>query len=383
MDFDYSEEQTILRDSLQRLLADRYGFEERRRILASPEGFSAEMWGRYAEMGLMALPFAEADGGLGGTPVETMLVMEALGGALALEPYFATIVLGGGVLRFGGSAAQKAELVPQVAAGELKLALAHTELRSRWDLNHVETTARKDGDGWVLSGRKSVVLGGDNADRLFVTARTAGDARDTKGIGVFMVDGKVDGLTRRGYVNQDGNRAAEISLDGVRVAGTDAIGDPAGGLPLVERVADAAIAALCAEAIGAMAAMHALTVDYLKVRKQFGVPIGSFQVLQHKAVDMFVALEQARSITLYATMLADSDDAGERARAASAAKAEVGRACRLVGENAIQLHGGVGMTMELAVGHYFKRATMIDLTLGDHEHHLRRLAGLGGLMAAA
>ena len=383
MDFDYSEEQTILRDSLQRLLADRYGFEERRRILASPEGFSAEMWGRYAEMGLMALPFAEDDGGLGGTPVETMLVMEALGGALALEPYFATIVLGGGVLRFGGSAAQKAELVPQVAAGELKLALAHTEPRSRWDLNHVETTARKDGDGWVLSGRKSVVLGGDSADRLFVTARTQGDARDTKGIGVFMVDGKADGLTRRGYVNQDGNRAAEIALDGVRVAGTDAVGDPAGGLPLVERVADAAIAALCAEAIGAMAAMHALTVDYLKVRKQFGVPIGSFQVLQHKAVDMFVALEQARSITLYATMLADSDDAGERARATSAAKAEVGRACRLVGENAIQLHGGVGMTMELAVGHYFKRATMIDLTLGDHEHHLRRLAGLGGLMAAA
>jgi pimeloyl-CoA dehydrogenase small subunit len=383
MNFDYSEEQTILRDSLQRLLADRYSFEERRRILASPEGFSAEMWGRYAEMGLMALPFAEADGGLGGTPVETMLVMEALGGALALEPYFATIVLGGGVLRFGGSAAQKAELVPQVAAGELKLALAHTEPRSRWDLNHVETTARKDGDGWVLSGRKSVVLGGDGADRLFVTARTAGDARDANGIGVFMVDAKADGLTRRGYVNQDGTRAAEISLDGVRVAATDVIGDPADGLPLVERVADAAIAALCAEAIGAMAAMHALTVDYLKVRKQFGVPIGSFQVLQHKAVDMFVALEQARSITLYATMLADSDDAGERARAASAAKAEVGRACRLVGENAIQLHGGVGMTMELAVGHYFKRATMIDLTLGDHEHHLRRLAGLGGLMAAA
>lgn len=381
MDFDYSEEQTILKDSLRRLLADRYGFEERRRILASPEGFSAEMWSCYAEMGLTALPFAEADGGLGGTPVETMIVMEALGGALALEPYLATIVLGGGALRFGGSDAQKAELVPQLAAGELKLALAHTEPRSRWDLNHVETTARKDGGGWVLSGRKSVVLGGDSADRIFVTARTQGGARDTSGIGLFIVDATADGLSRRGYVNQDGNRAAEISLDGVRVAAQDAIGDPAGGLPLIERVADAAIAALCAEALGAMAAMHALTVDYLKVRKQFGVPIGSFQVLQHKAVDMFVALEQARSITLYAAMLADSEDAGERTRAASAAKAEVGRACRLVGENAIQLHGGVGMTMELAVGHYFKRATMIDLTLGDHEHHLRRLAALGGLAA--
>ena len=382
MDFDLSDEQSILKDSLERLLADRYGFEERRRILAAPPGFSADMWDRYAEMGLLALPFAETDGGLGGTPVETMIVMEALGAALVLEPYFPTVVLGGGVLRFGGAAAQKQELVPQVAAGALKLALAHTEPRSRWDLNHVETTARKDGDGWRLSGRKSVVLGGDSADRILVTARTQGEARDAAGIGIFMVDAAAEGLARRGYANQDGSRAAEIALDGVRVAGTDVVGDPAGGLPLLERVSDAAIAALCAEAIGTMAAMHRLTVDYLKVRKQFGVPIGAFQVLQHKAVDMFVALEQARSITLYATMLADSDDAGERSRAVSAAKAEVGRACRLVGEHAIQLHGGVGMTMELAVGHYFKRATMIDLTLGDHDHHLRRLAALGGLMAA-
>jgi pimeloyl-CoA dehydrogenase small subunit len=341
------------------------------------------MWGRYAEMGLMALPFAEEDGGLGGTPVETMIVMEALGKALVLEPYFPTVVLGGGLLRFGGSAGQRAEFIPQLAAGEAKLAFGHTERNSRFDLNHVETAAKKDGDGWLLSGQKSVVLGGDMADHIFVTARTGGGARDENGIGVFMIDAMADGLSRRGYANQDGQRAAEITLENVRVPAERVIGDPENGLPLVRRVVDAGISALCAEAIGAMGAMHALTVEYLKVRKQFGVPIGAFQVLQHKAVDMFVALEQARSITLYATMMADSEDAEERGRAMHAAKAEVGKACRLVGETAIQLHGGVGMTMEYAVGHYFKRATMIDLTFGDHDHHLRRLAERGGLFAAA
>ena len=383
MDFDLSEEQSILKDSLDRLLADRYGFEERKRIMASPEGWSGDMWQHYAEMGLTALPFAEEDGGLGGTPVETMIVMESLGRALALEPYLPTVVLGGGFLRFGGSAGQRAEFIPQVAGGELKLAFGHTERNSRYDLNHVETTARRDGSGYLLSGQKSVVISGDSADHIFVTARTAGGARDEAGIGVFMVDAKADGVSRRGYVNQDGQRAAEITLDNVRVPVERVFGDPEDGLPLVGRVVDAGIAALCAESIGVMTAMHALTVEYLKVRKQFGVPIGAFQVLQHKAVDMFVALEQARSITLYATMMADSEDADERGRAMHAAKAEIGRAGRLTGENAIQLHGGVGMTMEYAVGHYFKRMTMIDIAFGDHDHHLRALAGRGGLFAAA
>jgi pimeloyl-CoA dehydrogenase small subunit len=382
MDFDLSEEQSILKGSLDRLLADRYGFEERKRIMESPEGWSADMWQRYAEMGLTALPFAEEDGGLSGTPDETMIVMESLGRVLALEPYFATVVLGGSFLRFGGSTEQRAEFVPQVAGGELKLAFGQTERKSRYDLNHVETTAKKDGDSWVLSGQKSVVLHGDSADRIFVTARTAGDARADTGVGVFMIDARADGVSRRGYVNQDGQRAAEITLDKVRVPADHILGDPENGLPLVRRVVDSGIAALCAEAIGVMSAMHALTVDYLKVRKQFGVPIGAFQVLQHQAVDMFVALEQARSMTMYATMVADSEDAEERSRAMHAAKAEIGRAGRLVGETAIQLHGGVGMTMELAVGHYFKRMTMIDLTFGDHDHHLRALAGKGGLFSA-
>ncbi|QDY99112.1 pimeloyl-CoA dehydrogenase small subunit [Nitratireductor mangrovi] len=383
MDFDLSEEQSILKDSLERLMADRYGFEERNRVLASDEGWSAEMWRHYAEMGLMALPFAEEDGGIGGGPVETMIVMEALGKALALEPFFATVILGGGFLRLGGSAEQRAKWVPQVAEGALKLAFAHTERGSRFDLNHVTTTATKSGDGWVLSGAKSVVLHGDCADRIFVTARIAGDTRDEAGIGVFLVDATAEGVSRRGYPGQDGLRVAEIRLDNVAVPASAVFGDPENGLPLVRHVVDQAIAALCAEAVGVMTATHALTLDYMKVRKQFGVPIGSFQALQHSAVDMYVAIEQARSITMFATMMANEPDAGERARAMHAAKAEIGRGGRLVGENAVQIHGGVGMTMEYAVGHYFKRLTMIDVAFGNADHHLRALAQAGGLFPNA
>jgi pimeloyl-CoA dehydrogenase small subunit len=367
MDFDLSEEQSMLRDSLDRLLADGYGFEDRKRFMATPEGWGTDMWRQFAEMGLMALPFAEADGGIGGGAVETMIVMESLGKALALEPYFATVVLGGGFLRLGGSAAQKADLIPQVADGSLKLAFGHTERHSRFDLAHVTTTATKDGDGWVLSGSKSVVQHGDCADRIFVTARTAGGAADENGIGIFLVDAGAEGVSRRGYATQDGLRAAELTLDKVRVPAAAVFGDPGDGLPLARRVVDQAIAALAAESLGVMGAMQ----------------IGSFQVLQHKAVDMYVAIEQARSITLYATMMADSEDAGERARAMHAAKAEIGRGGRVVGENAIQIHGGVGMTMEYAVGHYFKRMTMIDVAFGNADHHLRELARAGGLFSAA
>jgi pimeloyl-CoA dehydrogenase small subunit len=380
MDFDLSDEQTMLKDSLDRLLKDGYGFEQRRKYMAEPNGYSADMWAAYAEMGLMALPFAEEDGGLAGTPVETMIVMESLGRALALEPFFATVILGGGALKAAASTDQKAELIPQIADGSLKLAFAHTERNSRYDLHHVETVAVKDGDGWRLTGQKSVVLHGEAADRIIVVARTAGDIRDENGIGLFIVDANGDGVTRRSYPTQDGSRAAEIRLDNVSA---QALGDPENGLPALRKVVDGAIAALAAESVGVMSAMHDLTVDYLKVRKQFGVPIGAFQVLQHKAVDMFVAIEQARSITLYATMMADSDDARERAQAMHAAKAEIGRGGRIVGENAIQLHGGVGMTMEYAVGHYFKRMTMIDTQFGDSDFHLRALARGGGLFEAA
>ncbi|MCO5060202.1 MAG: acyl-CoA dehydrogenase family protein [Rhizobiaceae bacterium] len=382
MDFDLSEEQSILKDSLDRLLADKYDFETRKKHMAAPEGWSQDMWQAYSDMGLLALPFAEDDGGLGGSAVETMIVMESLGKALALEPYFTTAVLGGGFVRLGGDDDQRAEFVPAIAEGSLKFAFGHTERQSRYDLHHVETTAKKSGDTYVLSGAKSVVLHGDSADRIIVTARTAGGTREEGGVGVFVVDAGAAGVSRRGYPTQDGQRAADVVLDNVEVPASMVLGDPENGMPLVRQVVDTAIAALAAESVGVMGAMHELTVDYLKVRKQFGVPIGAFQVLQHKAVDMFVAIEQARSITLYATMMADSDDAEERGRAMHAAKAEIGRGGRLVGENAIQLHGGVGMTMEYAVGHYFKRMTMIDTLFGDSGHHMRLLAEKGGLFAA-
>ncbi len=383
MDFDLSEEQAMLKDSVERLMADRYGFEQRKKIVAEGQGWSPEVWAAYAEMGLLALPFAEADGGLGGSPVETMIVMEAIGGALALEPYLATVVLGGGIARFAGNDDQRAELVPAIGDGSLRLALAHAERHARHDLALVETTARADGGGYVLDGAKVLVLHGEAADRLFVTARISGGARDERGVGIFLVDADAAGLSRRGYRTQDNQRACDVRLDGVRVPASALFGDTETGLAVIRRVVDAGIAALCAEAVGAMAAMHRLTTEYLKVRKQFGVPIGAFQVLQHQAVDQFVALEQAKSITLYATMMAESEDADERARAMHAAKAEIGRQGRLVGESAIQLHGGVGMTMEYAVGHYFKRVTAIDLIFGDGDHHLRALAAMGGLFEAA
>jgi len=382
MDFDLSEEQRLLKDSVDRLMADRYDFESRRRYAKEPEGWSRELWGAYAELGLLALPFDEAHGGFGGGPVETMTIMEAFGRSLALEPYLATVILGGGLLHHGGSEEQKAEYLPQVAAGDLRLAFAHTERQSRYDLFDVAATARRDGSSFVLDGQKSVVLHGDSADKILVTARVAGSRRDREGIGLFLVDAAAPGLSRRGYPTQDGQRAAEIAFDSVRVDAGNVIGDPENALPVVERVADVAMAALAAEAIGAMDEMLKLTVDYLKTRRQFGTTIGSFQVLQHRSSEMFIALEQARSMAMFAAMMAQDENVEERRKAIAAAKVQIGRSGRFVGQQAIQLHGGVGMTMEYKVGHLFKRVTMIDTLFGDADHHLSKLAEAGGLMAA-
>lgn len=380
MDFDLSEEQRLLKDSVDGLLVSSYDFEQRKKYAAEKDGWSRAVWGKLAEQGLLGLPFAEADGGFGGGAVETMIVMEALGRALVLEPYLATVVLGGGFLRHGGSAAQKAAILPGVIEGSKTLAFAQLEKNSRYDLADVTTTAKKKGAGYVIDGEKFVVLNGASADTLIVSARTAGGQRDRDGIGVFLVPASAKGVAIKGYPTQDGQRAADITFSGVEVGAEAALGDPAKGLALIERVVDEARIALCAEAVGAMDESLKTTVEYLKTRKQFGVAIGTFQTLQHRAADMFVFLEQARSMALLATMAATFENADERANAVAAAKVQIGKSLKFVGQQAIQLHGGIGMTMEARIGHYFKRLTMIEATFGDTDFHLRRVSEQGGLI---
>lgn len=382
MDFDLNDEQRQLKESVERLLAGAYGdLNKRFAAMKEPKGYSAALWKQYADLGLLAVPFAEEHGGLGQGLTETMIIAEAFGRALVLEPYLATVVLGGGTLRHAGNGALLADLVPGIVEGKTTLALAHQERQARYDLADTATTARAEGrGGFTLEGEKCVVLHGDSADKLIVSARLQGGRTDRGGIGLFLVDAKAGGVSRRGYPTQDGMRAADVTLSAVRVAPEAMVAGPDRGLAVLERVVDEAIAALCAEAVGAMAALHELTVEYLKTRKQFGVPIGSFQVLQHRAVDMLTSLEQARSMAYYATMMAAEEDAGVRRRAMSAAKVQIGRSARHIGQEAIQLHGGIGMTMEYKAGHYFKRLTMIDMAFGDADHHVRELARAGGLM---
>jgi pimeloyl-CoA dehydrogenase small subunit len=380
MDFDLSEEQRLLKDSVDGLLNSSYDFESRKKYGKEKGGWSKSVWAKLAEQGLLGLPFSEDDGGFGAGAVETMIVMEALGKALLLEPYLATVVLGGGFIRRGGSAAQKQVYIPGIIDGSTTLAFAQLEKNSRYDLNDVATSAKKKGDGWVIDGEKFVVLNGENADTLVVTARTKGGQRDTAGIGVFLVPGNAKGVSKKGYPTQDGLHAADITFTGVEVGADAAIGDPENGLALIEQVVDDARIAICAEAVGAMDESLKSTVEYLKTRTQFGVPIGSFQVLQHRAADMFVAVEQARSMSMFATMAADFEDAKERANAVAAAKVQIGKSAKFVGQQAIQLHGGIGMTMEAKIGHYFKRLTMIETTFGDTDYHLRRVSEQGGLV---
>ncbi|MBN9564333.1 MAG: acyl-CoA dehydrogenase family protein [Alphaproteobacteria bacterium] len=374
MDFDLNDDQRLLQDSVTRLLADRYAFDARKRYLQEPEGWSTELWSQYAELGLLGLPFAEEYGGFGGGPVEVMLVMQAFGRAIALEPYLSTVVLGGTAIKLAGSDAHKSDLLPQIGEGKLKLAFAHGERQSRYDVTDVLTTAKANGGGWVLDGGKSVVAHGDSADKLIVSARTAGEREDPYGITLFLVDAKANGVARRGYTMRDGTRAAEIALSGVKVGKEDVLGDPGEALPVIERIMEAGIAATSAEVVGAMETIHSMTLEYLKTREQFGQPIGRNQVLQHRSADMFVALEQGRSMAMLAAVSVDEPDPKERAHAISMAKVGVGQAGKFVSQQGIQLHGGIGMTEEYAVGHYFRRVMVIEHMFGDTAHHLARLA---------
>ncbi len=370
MEFNYSEEQLALQDTLQRFISRDYDFDKRRAFSASALGYSAAAWSQYAELGLLSLPFAEEFGGLGGSAVDTMLVMEQFGQGLLLEPYLSTVVTCGGLIQDSGSDALKKKLLPQIAAGGMKLSLAAYEAAGRYDLSYVACSAQQSGGSWRLSGRKTVVPDGASSEYFLVSARSGGKVGDRDGISLFLVPRDAKGLTVAAYPTQSGARAADLLLENVAVESEALIGGAGRALPLIERAVDRAVAALCAEAVGIINALNQATLSYLKTRKQFGVAIGTFQALKHKMADMLIAAEQSRSMAIIAAVNADSDNAAERHRAVSAAKAYIGQAGRLVGQNAVQMHGGMGVVDELIVSHYFKRLTMIDLSLGDADYHL-------------
>ena len=375
MDFSFSEEQELLRDSVVRFVRENYTFDKRHALALSDDGFSKEHWALFAELGWLAMPFAEDDGGLGGSAVDTMIIMEELGKGLVLEPFLATIVLAGGALRRAANAVQREAILPGVISGETQLALAYAEGQGRYNLADVMTTAKADGDGYVIDGNKAVVLNGPAADTLIVSARTSGDQRDSDGITLFVVDANSDGVTRRDYPTQDGGRASDIEFSGVRVSADAVLGDVGTGLAVLENTLDETIIAVGAEAVGGMTALHAATVEYASTRVQFGVPIGKFQVLQHRMVEMFMECEQSKSMLFRAAMTMIGGGT-ETARTVSALKVQIGKSGRFVGQEAVQIHGGMGMTDELNVGHYFKRLTMINTLFGNIDHHMRRFAAL-------
>jgi pimeloyl-CoA dehydrogenase small subunit len=375
MDFSYTEEQTLLRNSVSKYLADKYTFDAWRKFTRGDLGRDLIHWKQFAELGLLAAPLPEEHGGLGGGALDAQVVMEEFGKALVVEPYVSTVVIGGGFLKYGASDAQKNEWLNKIATGETILAFAFAEPKGRYNLANLVTTAKKQGSAYMLNGQKAVVIGAPWADQLIVTARTAGGQSDKNGVSVFIVDKKAEGVAVRDYPTVDGLRASEITFENVEVPATSLIGQADNGLPLIERVVDEAIAAICAEATGCMKVLVDTTVAYSKQRKQFGVPIGKFQVLQHRMVDMFVNYEQSVSITLMVTLRLGENEK-ERAKAASAAKVTIGKAGRFIGQQAVQIHGGMGMTDELNVGHYFKRLTMIDALFGSTDHHLKRYAAL-------
>ncbi|HYA65420.1 MAG TPA: acyl-CoA dehydrogenase family protein [Burkholderiaceae bacterium] len=374
MEFDYTPEQLALQDTLRRFYVRDYPFEHRRSVAQSDEGFDRKAWATFAKIGILALPFAEDYGGLGGNAVDTLLVMEMLGRGLALEPYVGTVVLCGGLIRDAGSPTQRESLLPAIASGEKLLSFAHYEPGGRYDQERLATTATANAEGVVLRGTKSVVLGAAAADALIVSARE-GD-----GASLFLVDRHAPGVQIRGYRTQDGGRAADIVFSDVPIGADARIGPPAGAAAPIARALDYARAALCAESVGIMSVLQELTLEYLKTRRQFGVPIGKFQVLQHRMADMVIATEQARSMATLAAVRADDADATARSRAVAGACAYIGAQARFVGQQAVQLHGGMGVTDEINVAHYFKRLTMIGLTYGDPDFYLRRFSD--GLLAA-
>lgn len=374
MDFSFSDEQKLIQDAVEKFVQNDYSFDVRNKIVASDEGFDRAIWKQFAELGWLGVSFSEEDGGFGGGAMETSIMMEALGSGMVVEPYLSTVVLAGNALAFAGSAEQKAELLASIISGELLMALAYAEAKSGYNLANVASTAAKAGDAYTISGEKVVVLSGESADKVIVSARTSGSVADEDGISLFIVDTKAAGVEVQGYKTMDGARGANIRFND---APAELLGEEGKGFAVLERTVDYGIVASAAQALGEMKTAYTKTLEYVKTREQFGVAIGSFQVIQHRMVDMFMAVESSRSMVIMASMKVASQDAVERKKAVSGAKVYIGQNARAVGQDSVQLHGGIGMTEELDIGHYFRRLTLFCSAFGSTNYHLKRFAYLG------
>ena len=376
MDFSFTEEQTLLQESVSRFMQNDYSFDARQKNSQSEEGFSTANWKTFAELGWLGVTFSEADGGFGGGAIETIVMSEQFGHGLVIEPFLATVVLAGGALKHGGSEAQKSQYLPGIIDGSSHGALAFVEPQARFNLADITTTATADGDGYVLNGYKAVVLNGPQANFLVVSARTAGEQRDEDGISLFVLDAATAGISRRDYPTVDAFRASEITFENVKVGADSLVGEAGQGLAILQQAIDDGVLAIGAEAVGCMEVLYKDTVEYCKQREQFGQPIGKFQVLQHRMVDMFMEHEQSKSLMFMAAMRMAEGYGAEAQKAVSAFKVQVGKSGKFVGQNAVQLHGGMGMTEELNIGHYFKRLTIIDTLFGNVDFHLQRYGTL-------
>ena len=375
MDFSLSEEQQLLKDSITQFVDKDYLFDVRQKNIKSELGYSSDFWKTFADLGWLGMPFSEADGGYDGGPIDLMVIMESLGRGLVVEPYIPNVVLAGGLISRLGNEEQKTNFLPKIISGEIQMSLAFAEPQSRFNLSDVITTAKKDGENYILDGYKAVVMNGPSSDTLIVVARTSGTQLEEKGLSLFLVDPSAKGVSLRNYSNVDGSKASEVTLEGVEVSSTSLLGDEGNIYSVLEEVIDLATLAISAEAVGIMEKMNEITLEYTKTREQFGETLSSFQALQHRMVDTFMAYEQTKSLLLMcAAKLTDKAD--DATKAVSALKYQVGIAAKQVGEESVQLHGGMGVTDETNIGHFFKRLTTIRAIFGNTDYHLKRYSAL-------
>jgi len=375
MDFTFNEEQSLIQDQVDQFVQKEYDWETRQSLSNSEIGFGEENWQKFAELGWLGISVSEESGGFGGSAIESMLIMEAFGKGLVVEPFLETMIMSGGLIDDFGSDEQKSSILEPAIAGGMQLALAYTEPQSRFNLSDVVTEAKSDGENFILNGYKAVVMNGPSANKILVSARTSGSQLEENGITIFVVDADAEGLIKTNYKTVDGRRASDLTIENVKVSKNDVIGKVDSGFEVLDSAIDKAILAISAEAVGAMEVLYKTTVEYSKTREQFGTAIGKFQVLQHRMVDMFMEYEQCKSLLYMATMKHE-EGAEDSKKAISGLKYQVGKAGKFIGQQAVQLHGGMGVTDELNVGHYFKRLTTVGTIFGNTDYHLKKYTSL-------